>query len=99
MGKIGIVFGTNSGTTRLIAKKLARLLGGECVDAPLNVNRISVHNFVQYDALILGTPSFGEGELPSELHGTKNGSWHEFLMQLEDLDMATKTIGLYGLGD
>ena len=28
LGKIGIFFGTNSGTTRLIAKKSARLLGG-----------------------------------------------------------------------
>lgn len=99
MSKIGIFFGTNSGTTRLVAKKIARKLGDAVADAPLNVNRISAHQFMLYDALILGTPSYGDGQLPSSQLGIKDGSWQEFLTLLQDADMSGKKIALYGLGD
>lgn len=99
MAKIGIFFGTNSGTTRLVAKKIAKRLGDAVADAPINVNRISTHQFLSYDSLILGTPSYGDGQLPSGALGIKDGSWQEFLALLEDADLSGKTIALYGLGD
>jgi len=98
MAEIGIFFGTDSGTTRLIAKKMAKKLG-ELAGKPLNVNRIGVEDMLAYDALILGTPSYGEGELPSETTGVKDGSWQEFLPQLLEYDLSGKVIALYGLGD
>ncbi len=42
MAKIGIFFGTDSGTTRMIAKKISKKPGDDVCDKPLNVNRISV---------------------------------------------------------
>ena len=98
MAEIGIFFGTDSGTTRLIAKKMAKKLG-EVADKPLNVNRVSVAELLAYDALILGTPTYGEGQLPSEITGVKNGSWEEFLPQLLQHDLSGKVVALYGLGD
>lgn len=97
--KIGIYFGTNSGTIRLIAKKLAKKLGDERVDAPLNVNRASVSQFMSHDVLVLGTPTYGSGDLPSAAAGIQGGSWQEFLGQLEDRDFDGKRIAFYGLGD
>lgn len=98
MAEIGIFFGTDSGTTRLIAKKMAKKLG-EVASKPLNVNRISVDDMLAYDALILGTPTYGEGQLPSKETGVKNGSWEEFLPELCKRDLSGKRIALYGLGD
>ena len=99
MKKIGLFFGTDSGTTRLIAKKIAKALGPELADKPLNVNRISVEDMMQYPVLILGTPSYGEGSLPGKSSGIEAGSWEEFLPQIEYLDFSDKVVALYGLGD
>ena len=98
MDKIGVFFGTDTGTTRLIGKKLAKKLG-EVASKPINVNRIEAADFLQYESLILGTPSYGEGQLPSISLGVKNGSWEEFLPKLEGVDMSGKRIALYGLGN
>lgn len=99
MSKIGIFFGTDTGTTRLIAKKITRALGPDIADKPVNVNRTNIVEMLAYDALILGTPTYGEGELPGIATGVKHGSWQEFLPQLEAVDLSGKTIALYGLGD
>ena len=40
MNKIGFFFGTETGTTRLVAKKMHKKLGDEICDKPINVNRI-----------------------------------------------------------
>ena len=98
MNKIGIFFGTDSGTTRLMAKKMAKILG-DIASKPLNVNRISIDEMLQYDSLILGTPSYGEGQLPGLSLGIKGGSWEEFIPQLEGADLSGKRIALYGLGN
>lgn len=99
MSKIGIFFGTDTGTTRLIAKKLMKQLGEPICAKPLNVNRISADEFMAHKALILGTPTYGEGQLPSLDLNVKNGSWQDFLPALENRDMSDKTIALFGLGN
>lgn len=98
MNKIGIFFGTDSGTTRLIAKKMAKKLGG-IASKPLNVNRITVEDLLLYDSLILGTPTYGEGQFPGISTGVKEGSWEEFVPQLAGADLTGKTVALYGLGN
>ncbi len=98
MNKIGIFFGTDTGTTRLIAKKMAKKLG-DCCDKPLNVNRVSVADVLKYEALILGTPTYGHGLLPGKSTDIEAGSWEEFLPQLAAADLSGKRIALYGLGD
>lgn len=99
MNKVGIFFGTDSGTTRLIAKKIARKLGDDFASKPLNVNRIEPDDMMQYDALILGTPTYAEGLLPGIDTGIKEGSWQEFMPRLAGIDMTGKIVALYGLGD
>jgi flavodoxin I len=103
MHKIGIFFGTESGTTRLIAKKIARKINtrleGDPASKPVNINRIDRDQFLSYDKLILGTPTYGDGKLPGKQAGNKEANWHEFLTQIEGADMSDKLIALYGLGD
>ena len=98
MKKIGIYFGTDTGTTRLIAKKMAKKMG-DVADKPLNVNRTEVEAFLSHDALILGTPTYGINQLPGKSTDIEAGSWEEFLPELDGIDFSGKTIALYGLGD
>ncbi|MCG8037155.1 MAG: flavodoxin [Candidatus Thiodiazotropha taylori] len=103
MHKIGIFFGTESGTTRLIAKKIARNINarheGQPAAKPININRVEMDQLLAYDKLILGTPTYGEGRLPGKAAGNEEISWQEFLPQLLSTDFTGKQIALYGLGD
>lgn len=96
--KIGIFYGTDTGRTRRIAKLIAQQLG-ERAAAPVNVGRCTVEDFLAYDTLILGTPTYGDGELPGLATGLAQESWGEFLPRLQGSDMRGKTVALYGLGD
>lgn len=98
MGKIGIFFGSDTGNTRRVAKSIHKKLGADA-DAPVNVNKASVDDLLKYDALILGTPTLGDGELPGLTSGGSAESWEEFLPQLKGADMAGKVVALFGLGD
>jgi flavodoxin I len=98
MNKIGIIFGTDSGTTRLIAKKMAKILG-DLADKPININRIGIDDLMKYDVMIIGTPTYGVEQLPGISTGIANGSWEDFLPQLEGADLSGKVIALYGLGN
>lgn len=101
MKKIGIFFGTETGTTRLIAKKIHKQLGDELADKPVNVNRIEPALMLQYDALILGTPSYGVEEIPGRSAGCIEANWEEFLAQMPTdppPDFSGKRIAFFGLG-
>lgn len=98
MDKIGIFFGTETGTTRLIAKRLHKKLGDEIAAKPVNVNRITVAEMLQYDALILGTPSYGDEQIPGKSAGCFEPNWEEFLATLAQPDFSGKRIALFGLG-
>ena len=98
MARIGIFFGTDTGRTRLVAKQIARKLG-EAAAAPVNIGRATPADFLAYDALIVGTPTLGDGMLPGESTGLLQPSWEEFLPQLAAADLGGKTIAIFGLGD
>ncbi|GAB1257779.1 flavodoxin [Aurantivibrio plasticivorans] len=98
MNKIGMFFGTETGTTRLIAKKLHKLIGDENAAKPINVNRINAEDFMQYDAYILGTPSYGVGDIPGLSAGCLERNWEEFLDVLGRQDLSGKCCAFYGLG-
>lgn len=98
MNKIGLFFGTETGTTRLIAKKIQKMLGDDIASKPLNVNRITPAEMLQYDALILGTPSYGVEQIPGRDVGCLEANWAEFLAQLAAPDFSGKRIALFGLG-
>lgn len=98
MAKIGIFFGTDTGRTRLIAKQIARKLGDDAAP-PVNIGRATIDEFLAYDALILGSPTLGDGELPGLSTGLSQPSWEEFLPLLADADLSGKVAAIYGLGD
>jgi flavodoxin I len=99
MAKTGIIFGTDTGKTRKIAKQIFKMLDSDDVAKPININRCSVDDLLAFDNLIIGTPTLGEGELPGLSVDCASESWEEAVESLEDADFSGKTIALYGLGD
>lgn len=98
MAKIGIFFGTDTGRTRLVAKQIAKKLG-DAADAPVNIGRTTLEQFLAYDAYILGSPTLGDGELPGQSTGLAQASWEEFLPLLSDSYLSGKVFAIFGLGD
>lgn len=99
MAKIGIFYGTDSGSTKKIAALIHQTLGGDIAAQPVNINQVDETAFDQYDYLILGTPTYGEGELPGLSAECESESWEEFAPNFDDMDLSGKTVALFGLGD
>jgi len=99
MAKTGIIFGTDTGKTRKVAKQIYQMLGSDDVAKPININRCSVEDLLEFDNLIIGTPTLGEGELPGLSVDCESESWEESADDLEAADFTGKKIALYGLGD
>lgn len=99
MAKIGIFFGTDTGNTRRVAKEIATLLGSGAADKPVNIRNANVDDLLKYDVLILGAPTYGDGELPGLATGNAAESWAEFLPKLAGHDFSGKTVAIYGLGN
>jgi flavodoxin I len=99
MAKVGIFFGTDTGNTRRIAKDIATALGSAIAAKPVNVRNADVDDLLAYDALILGTPTYGEGQLPGLSTGNATESWEEFLPKLSGQDFSGKKVAIYGLGN
>ncbi|WP_431067092.1 flavodoxin [Methylotuvimicrobium sp.] len=98
MAKVGIFFGTDTGRTRMIAKTIAKKIGPDTAK-PVNIRTAIVEDLLDYDVLILGTPTYGEGELPGKSTGNQTESWEEFIPKLNGHDFNGKKVALYGLGN
>jgi flavodoxin I len=99
MAKTGIIFGTDTGKTRKIAKQIHTMLSSDDVAKPVNINRCTIDQLLEFDNLIIGTPTLGEGQLPGLSVECESESWEEIADELEAADFSGKTIALYGLGD
>lgn len=90
MKKTGIFYGSTTGTTETIAKQIATLL--DIADADIYDVSVANPDSVQaYEALILGTSTWGIGELQDD--------WVTFLDKLKQENLSGKTILLFGCGD
>ncbi|MDE5602448.1 MAG: flavodoxin [Helicobacter sp.] len=88
MQKIGLFYGSDSGNTESIAKKIASVL--ENVEL-FDVAKTEKSKLLEYENLILATPTYGSGDM--------QGDWEEFLETLKPGDFKGKVIALVGLGD
>lgn len=90
MKKIGIFYGSTTGITAETAQDIAKELGVDVKDMH-NVAKSSPDDVADYDVLILGSSTWGSGDLQDD--------WYDFLDGLESLDLSGKTIALFGCGD
>ncbi len=90
MKKIGVFYGSNTGMTAEVAEEIAALLGVAKEDVH-NVSKSAPSEVAPYDVLLLGTSTWGNGELQDD--------WYDFIDGLEALDLKGKKIALFGCGD
>lgn len=82
-----VIYGSTTGTCEAIAEKIASKIGASI----LNVQNLDSDVISRYDNLILGTSTWGSGEMQDD--------WYYGLPKLKDADLSGKTIALFGCGD
>lgn len=82
-----VIFGSTTGTCETIAKNIAEKIGCEAI----NVQDITAETIEENKNLILGTSTWGAGELQDD--------WYDGLPVLQNADLNGKNIALFGCGD
>jgi len=90
MKKTGIFYGSTTGMTEEVAKAIAEKLGVSSADI-YDVSNISADKVSPYELLILGTSTWGAGELQDD--------WYSAIKILKGCDLTDKEIALFGCGD
>ncbi len=89
MKKIGIFFGSTTGTCEAVAGKLAEQLSVDSADVKSAAD--FDESVSEYEVLILGTSTWGDGELQDD--------WFSAVDVLKSLDLSGKTVAVFGCGD
>lgn len=90
MKKTGIFYGSSTGMTEGVAHTIAQKLGIASTDVH-DAARLSADLLDDYDALILGSSTWGCGELQDD--------WYDAVKVLRSANLTGKTIALFGCGD
>ncbi len=87
MNKTIVIYGSSTGTCQSIAEKIASKLKVEAID----VQTLDAGVVDSYDNLIIGTSTWGAGELQDD--------WYDGLKLLQGTNLSGKTIAIFGCGD
>jgi flavodoxin I len=92
MARIGLFYGTTTGKTESAAEAIQAVFGGEDIVALKEISDVSDSDFVDYDCLIIGCPTWDVGELQSD--------WDGFYQEeLDKIDFSGKKVAYFGTGD
>ena len=90
MNKIGVFYGSTTGTTEDLARRIA-----EKLDVPsahiYDVSKLTEALVGEYDVLVLGSSTWGAGELQDD--------WYDGIKILKKCDLSHKYVALFGCGD
>lgn len=84
---VHVIYGSDSGRTKAAAGKIAAKLDANVI----NVMDATAADFEGCDLLILGSPTYGEGDLQAD--------WETGVDVLGEVDLTGKKVALFGLGD
>ena len=89
MNKIGVFYGSTTGTTEDLARRIA-----EKLDVPsahiYDVSKLTEALVGEYDVLVLGSSTWGAGELQDD--------WYDGIKILKKCDLSHKYVALFGCG-
>ncbi len=86
---IKIIYGSTEGATQEVAEAIAEELSHEA--ELIDISDASNEDFESSTNLILGTSTWGDGELQDD--------WDDFFPNLDDIDFSGKKVAFFGLGD
>lgn len=89
MRKIGIFYGSTSGTTADIAKRIAQKAGIHPANI-FDVANTSVDTTAPYEVLLLGSSTW---------NGHLQDNWDGFLSKLKQMDLSNTYVAIFGTGD
>ncbi len=84
---VHVIYGSDGGATKAVAARIAKKIEGKAID----IAQAGPADFEACDLLILGLPTYGEGDLQSD--------WEDHLQKLKDANIAEKRVALFGTGD
>lgn len=90
MKKTIVVYGSSTGTCEELARKIAAALGLDD-SAVINVSELTPEVISENEALILGSATWGCGELQDD--------WYDGVKVLQSADLNGKVVALFGCGD
>lgn len=90
MKKYGIYYGSQTGNTADVAQRIAKALGVSEGDIH-NVAHTSPTTVAPYEVLVMGTSTWGDGEIEAD--------WYDFLDGIEAMDLKDKKLAVFGCGD
>ena len=90
MNKTCVIYGSSTGTCQELAEKIGSKLGVDAADV-IDVSNLKADQLADYRNLILGTSTWGAGELQDD--------WYDGLTMLRNADLNGKVIALFGCGD
>jgi flavodoxin I len=85
-----IFYSYKSHKTKRIAERIGDLSGADTL-TPVDAEQVKEEDFLKFDLLVLGVPTWFDGELPSY--------WDEFVPALKDMDLSGKKFAIFGLAD
>jgi flavodoxin I len=97
MAKVGIFFGTSTGTTADVADLIKEAFGDDA-DGPFDIDELEAvkEDFEKYDGFIVGTPTWNTGA-DTERSGT---GWDEvYYTKMPSLKIEGKHVAVFGCGD
>ena len=90
MKKTGIFYGSSTGTTADVARRIAKAL--DVADSDVyDVAKTAPVALGDYDLIIIGSSTWGAGELET--------AWYDFLAGARVLDLQGRKIAVFGCGD
>ena len=90
MKNICVIYGSSTGTCQGLAEKIGQQLGVQD-DGMIDVQNLSADVVNKYDVLILGTSTWGAGEMQDD--------WYDGVKVLKQAGLQGKTVAVFGCGD
>ena len=90
MNKTCIIYGSSTGTCQDLATRIGEKLGVNSSDI-FDVGKLDKETLSNYQNLILGTSTWGLGEMQDD--------WYDGLKIIKEADLKDKTVAIFGCGD
>lgn len=90
MKNICVIYGSSTGTCQGLAEKIGQQLGVQD-DGIIDVQNLTADVVNKYDVLILGTSTWGAGEMQDD--------WYDGVKVLKQAGLQGKTVAVFGCGD
>ena len=89
MEKLGLIYGSDTGATESVIEVLVEIINKEV--EVIEVCNVDEDDFLKFDFLILGIPTWYDGDLQSD--------WEDYYDTFKTIDFTNKIVAIFGLGD